>query len=116
MSDYSLTGGAQVDVSGSYGEVGVSGKMTFGPGGATDSDFGASAKTDLSTAFGGTTISIEGSTKRGSSLSGQVEQSLGPMQDLLDQGSEATLGKDYKDFSPMKDLLKKELWSCSFQL
>lgn len=116
VSDYSLTGGAQVGVSGSYGEAGVSGEMTFGPGGVTDSDFGASAKTDLSTAFGGATVSIEGSTKRGCSVSGQVEQSLGPAQDLLDQGSEATFGKDYADFSPTKDLLKKELWSGSFQL
>lgn len=116
VSDYSVTGGAQVGVSGSYGEAGVSGEMTFGPDGLTDSDFGASAKTDLSSAFGGGSVSIEGSTKRGCSLSAQVEQSLGPAQDLLDEGSKQTLGDDYASFSPTGDLLKKELWSGKFQL
>ena len=116
VSDYSVTTGAQVGVSNSHGQAGVSGSMTFGQGGVTDSDFGASAQADLSTALGSASVSVEGSTKRGCSLSGKVEQSLQPVQQMLDEGSEATLGKDYADMSPTKDLLKKELWSGSFSL
>lgn len=116
VSDYSVKVGATVGVSGAKGELGAGGELSFGPGGATSSDFSVSAKTDLSTAIGGASLSAEASAVRGCSLSAEVQQTIGPLQDLLDQGAAETLGEGYADASPAAGLLEKDLWSGSFSL
>ncbi|MEW6549318.1 MAG: hypothetical protein AB1407_07655 [Spirochaetota bacterium] len=118
VSDYSVTGGAKVGLSGKAGELSVGGEATVGADGSVVSDFSASAQTSLKTAFGDGTVGFEASTQRGSSVTAKLEQSLAPMQELLDKGSEAYFDeagdRDAAEHSPTKDLLKKELWSGSY--
>ena len=116
ISDYPVAGGAKVSLSGKAGELGVGGEVSVGADGNIDSDFSASAQTSLKSNFGEATVGFEASTSRGNRLTGKLEQSLGQMQELLDEGSKQTLGEEWEDHSPTKDLLKKELWTGAFAL
>jgi hypothetical protein len=116
VKDYSVTAATGLSVSGRGTTVNVGGQMTFGPGGEVrDSDFSAGISKDFSNEMGGQgSASFEASTKRGCTLSGNVEHTLESAQNFIDEAKTKALGKDAAKLIPT-DFFKKELWSGKYE-
>lgn len=116
VKDYSVTAATGLSVSGKGTTVNVGGQITFGPGGEVrDSDFSAGVKRDFGNEMGASgSASFEASTKRGCTLSGQVEQTIKSAQDFVDQAKTKAVGKDAAKLIPT-DFYKKELWSGKYE-
>ncbi len=119
VSNYSVTAGTDVSVSVKGGTtVKVGGEITFGPGGASDSDFSAGISQDFAGKTGGTaTAGFEASTKRGCTLSGKVEQNFqGGFADDVKNASKDKYGATMTDYLKPEDALKQSLWSGEYKI
>ena len=117
VSNYSVTAGtgASVTVRGGTA-VSVSGQVTFGPNGASDSDFSAGISQDFANQYGGgASAGIEASTKRGCTLSGKVEQNFqGGFDESVKSASKEKYGNTMTDYLKPADALKQSLWSGQY--
>lgn len=119
VSNYSVTAGTDVSVSVKGGTtVKVGGEITFGPNGASDSDFSAGVSQDFKGKTGGTaTAGFEASTKRGCTLSGKVEQNFqGGFADDVKKASTDKYGATMTDYLKPEDALKQSLWSGEYKV
>ncbi|MDP2790502.1 MAG: hypothetical protein Q8O15_01960 [Rectinemataceae bacterium] len=119
VSNYSVTAGTDVSVSVKGGTtVKVGGEITFGPNGASDSDFSAGVSQDFKGKTGGTaTAGFEASTKRGCTLSGKVEQNFqGGFADNVKKASTDKYGATMTDYLKPEDALKQSLWSGEYKI
>ena len=119
VSNYSVTAGTGASVAVKGGTtVSVSGQVTFGPNGASDSDFSAGVSQDFSNTFGGTaTVGIEASTKRGCTLSGKVEQNFqGGFGEDVKNASQEKYGNTMTNYLKPEDALKQSLWSGEYTI
>ncbi|PKL07121.1 MAG: hypothetical protein CVV53_01010 [Spirochaetae bacterium HGW-Spirochaetae-9] len=119
VSNYSVTAGTDVSVSVKGGTtVKVGGEITFGPNGASDSDFSAGISQDFKGQTGGTaTAGFEASTKRGCTLSGKVEQNFqGGFADDVKKASTDKYGATMTDYLKPEDALKQSLWSGEYKI
>jgi hypothetical protein len=116
VKDYSVTAATGLSVSSRGTTVNVGGQMTFGPGGEVrDSDFSAGVSRDFSNDMGTEgSMSFEASTKRGCSMSGNVEHTLTSAQEFIDESKTKAVGKDAAKLIPT-DFFKKELWSGKYE-
>lgn len=118
LKDYS----AEINTKVKYGQTEVSGgaKATWDANGNLDTDFSAGIKQDFKNEMGGSgNAELTASTKRGCSLSGEVEQSLNPAQDLKKMANDATgLEGHAKEAGlplPKDTYTKKKLWSGKYE-
>ena len=121
ISDYSVTAATGVSVSAKGTTLTVGGEVSYGPKGLEVGDVSAGVSRDVSDNFGknvlGQTgkVSFEASTKRGCSMSGKVEQSLGPYTEAVDKVKEKEYGENLAKAIPLEDLFKRETWSGKFK-
>jgi len=110
VKDYAITAAAGVAVTASGTTVQVGGSLTFGPNGVVDSDFSAGISKSYQKELGGVAkASFEVSTKRGCTLSGNIEQSIEPYKSAVDDIAKETYGDNLAKAIPT-DFLKKKLW------
>jgi len=115
IKDYSVTASANSSVK--YGETTVSGgaSVSYGSKGL-ETDFSAKVTQDFSNGVGTEgSASFEASTKRGCSVSGDINQTINPagaqvQKDAVEKVKEAT-GLDLNT-----DFFTKELWSGKYEL
>jgi hypothetical protein len=81
--------------------------VSVGADGNIDSDFSASAQTSLKSNFGGSHGRLRGQHEPGQQTHRNWSKEPRPDAGALDEGSKQTLGEEWEDHSPTKDLLKK---------
>jgi tetratricopeptide (TPR) repeat protein len=115
IKDYSVTG--NVNASAQYGQTTVSGgaSVSYGSKGL-DTDFSAGVKQDFSNGVGtDASASFEASTKRGCSVSGDVNQTINPAGVQV-QKSDVEKVKNQTGLDLNTDFFTKELWSGKYEL
>jgi hypothetical protein len=115
IKDYSVTASANTSVQ--YEKTTVSGgaSVSYGSKGL-ETDFSASVKQDFSNGVGTEgSASFEASTKRGCSVSGDVNQTINPAGVQVQKSAVDDLNKGTKTKVNI-DFYKKELWSGKFEL
>lgn len=118
IKDYSVDINTKVE----YGQTEVSGgaKATWDANGNMETDFSAGIKQDFKNEMGGSgNVELTASTKRGCSLSGEVEQSLQPAEDFKKMVNDATGLEDHAKKAglplPKDTYTKKKLWSGKYE-
>ncbi len=115
IRDYSVTASANSSVK--YGETTVSGgaSVSYGSKGL-ETDFSAKVTQDFSNGVGTEgSASFEASTKRGCSVSGDINQTINPAGAQV-QKSDVDKVKKESGLKLNTDFYKKELWSGKFEL
>ena len=115
IKDYSVTASANTSVQ--YEQTTVSGgaSVSYGSKGL-ETDFSASVKQDFSNGVGtDASASFEASTKRGCSVSGDVNQTINPAGAQVQKDAVEKV-KDETGLELNTDFFKKELWSGKFEL
>ncbi len=115
VKDYSFTASANTSVQ--YNNTTVSGgaSVSYGSKGL-ETDFSAGVKQDFSNGVGTEgSASFEASTKRGCSVSGDINQTINPAGAQVQKDAVEKVKKE-TGFDLNTDFFKKELWSGKYEL
>jgi hypothetical protein len=115
LRDYHV--GADVKTSVKYGNTEVSGgaSVSYNSKGELTTDFSAKGEYSLKNELGGEgKVTMDASTKRGCSLTANVEQSLQPVQDFIKETGLEDHAKNAGVKLPLDSITNKEIWSGRF--